>query len=111
MSLSYVSEPPRPREHNASKMPSYSIAITTTTTTTIAESPSPTNPRSLCRVDMKHPCILKLMEVFNSPTHVFLAMEEMGGRKLSEEMEIKGRFGEDKARGLFLQVCGCGIRV
>lgn len=47
---------------------------------------------------------MKLKEVFNSQTHVYMAMEAVDGRELFEEMAEKGKMDETRARGLFVQV-------
>ncbi len=46
----------------------------------------------------------KLIEVFNSETHVFMAMEVFHGRELHEELRRQGRLDESRARDLFQQV-------
>lgn len=48
--------------------------------------------------------MVRLIEVFNSETHVFMAMEAVGGRELHEELVRRGRAGEARARELFQQV-------
>lgn len=48
--------------------------------------------------------MVKLVEVFNSETHVFMAMEVFNGRELREELRRQGRLDESTARDLFQQV-------
>lgn len=54
--------------------------------------------------ELDHPCVVKLIEVFNSEEHVFMAMEAVDGRDLHEELRRRGRMDEARARGLFQQV-------
>lgn len=58
----------------------------------------------LVLAELDHPCVVKLIEVFNSETHVFMAMETVDGRKLHEELTHLGRIDETRARDLFQQV-------
>lgn len=53
---------------------------------------------------MDHPAVVKLVEVFNSQTHVYMAMEAVDGRELFEEMAAAGKMDEVNARNLFKQV-------
>lgn len=53
---------------------------------------------------LDHPCVVKLIEVFNSEEHVFIAMEAVDGVDLHEELRRRGRMDEARARGLFQQV-------
>lgn len=55
-------------------------------------------------VELDHPSVVKLIEVFNSETHVFMAMEAVDGRELYEELMRQGRVDETRARDLFQQV-------
>lgn len=57
-----------------------------------------------CAAELDHPCVVKLIEVFNSETQVFMAMEAVAGRELHEELMCHGRVDETRARNLFQQV-------
>ncbi|CAM9908326.1 unnamed protein product, partial [Scytosiphon promiscuus] len=54
--------------------------------------------------ELDHPSVVKLIEVFNSETHVFMAMEGVDGTDLREELRLEGRMDEDQARDIFQQV-------
>lgn len=54
--------------------------------------------------ELDHPSVVKLIEVFNSETHVFMAMEAVAGRALHEELVRHGRMSEMRARDIFQQV-------
>lgn len=47
-----------------------------------------------------------LVEVFNSETHVFMAMDAVDGGDLQSELVREGHVDEARARGLFQQVGG-----
>ena len=55
--------------------------------------------------------MVKLIEVFNSDTHVFMAMEAVDGRELYDEINRKGKLEERRASDLFLQVTGGFFKV
>lgn len=48
--------------------------------------------------------MVKLLRVFNSPKHLFMAMEALEGRPLHREIRRLGRLHEDRSRHLFKQV-------
>lgn len=54
--------------------------------------------------EMRHPNVVKLLRVFNSPKHLFMAMEALEGRPLYREIRRLGRLHEDRSRNLFKQV-------
>lgn len=54
--------------------------------------------------ELDHPSVVKLIEVFNSDTHVFMAMEAVDGRELYDEINRKGMLEEARASDLFKQV-------
>lgn len=53
--------------------------------------------------------MVRLIEVFNSQTHVYMAMEAVHGRELFEEVTEHGRMTESRARDLFVQVHACAV--
>lgn len=61
---------------------------------------------SLALSELDHPSVVKLIEVFNSDTHVFMAMEAVDGQELYAEINRKGMLEEHRARDLFHQVNG-----
>ncbi|CAN0105640.1 unnamed protein product, partial [Laminaria digitata] len=54
--------------------------------------------------ELDHPSVVKLIEVFNSDTHVFMAMEAVDGRELYDEINRKGMLEEHRASDLFQQL-------
>ncbi|CAB1113343.1 unnamed protein product [Ectocarpus sp. CCAP 1310/34] len=54
--------------------------------------------------ELDHPCVVKLVEVFNSETHVFMAMETIEGRELRTELRREGYLSEERSRNIFQQL-------
>lgn len=54
--------------------------------------------------ELNHPCLSSLVEVFNSETHVFMAIETLDGGSMRDELRRGGLVDEARARGLFQQV-------
>ncbi|CAN0201256.1 unnamed protein product, partial [Ectocarpus sp. 12 AP-2014] len=54
--------------------------------------------------ELDHPCVVKLVEVFNSETHVFMAMEAIEGRELRTELRREGYLSEERSRNIFQQL-------
>lgn len=58
-----------------------------------------------------HPHIIRLYEVIETPTDIFVVMEYVKSGELFDYIVEKGRLGEDEARRFFQQVCSlwlCG---
>lgn len=51
-----------------------------------------------------HPHVIRLYEVIDSPTHVFVVMEYCKYGELFDYIVEKGRLQEDEARRIFQQV-------
>ncbi|CAM9150142.1 unnamed protein product [Discosporangium mesarthrocarpum] len=54
--------------------------------------------------DLDHPSVVRLIEVLNSKTHIFMVMELVEGRDLHHEIAAMGKLSDNRARSLFLQV-------
>ena len=52
----------------------------------------------------KHPHIIRLYEVIDTPTDIFVVMEYVSGGELFDCIVAKGRLSEDEARRLFQQI-------
>lgn len=52
-----------------------------------------------------HPHIIRLYEVIETPTDIFVVMEYVKSGELFDYIVEKGRLGEDEARRFFQQVC------
>mmetsp|Transcript_19825 Transcript_19825/g.32505 ORF Transcript_19825/g.32505 Transcript_19825/m.32505 type:complete len:681 (+) Transcript_19825:307-2349(+) len=51
-----------------------------------------------------HPHIIRLYEVIDTPTHIFVVMEYVSGGELFDYIVQKGRLSEDEARRFFQQI-------
>lgn len=52
-----------------------------------------------------HPHIIRLYEVIETPTDIYLVMEYVNSGELFDYIVEKGRLQEDEARNFFQQVC------
>jgi 5'-AMP-activated protein kinase catalytic alpha subunit len=53
---------------------------------------------------MKHPHIVRLYEVIETPTEIFLVMEHVAGGELFDYIVTRGKLHEEEARRIFQQV-------
>ena len=56
-----------------------------------------------------HPHIIRLYEIIETPTDIFVVMEYVKSGELFDYIVEKGRLGEDEARRFFQQVRSCRL--
>ena len=54
--------------------------------------------------NIKHSNVIRLLEVFESPKHLLIVMEYSGGGDLLKYIKKNGKFEEQKAREIFIQI-------
>lgn len=54
--------------------------------------------------NIKHSNVIRLLEVFESPSHLLIVMEYSGGGDLLKYIKKNGRLDENKAREYFIQI-------
>ena len=54
--------------------------------------------------ELQHPNVVRLLEVMNSATHIYMVLELIKGRELYDEIIDKGHLNEATARAYFVQI-------